>query len=592
MLNYPHPTAAFVLSTDASDYAIGGTLKQIIDGKTHYNYFLSRLLTQPEKNYPTIDREALAIFWCLEKLQHYLGGRQVEVMTDHQPLANFHRKRKSNSKRIDHWLVKHQDIVTQISDIKYRKGSAHGDADGMSRPDIVNDMLSNVTTRAMAKRLTSMRQGGTTAPCPNITKQPIPACSDFRFSIDRVRLEQDKDEYLKGVKQDVKRKRYSKGYLLHDDVLYKRLKQRNPFDPAYVLCIPNSMHEEVLNCYHDHPTAGHFGVRRTWLKMKDVCYWKGMKQSIYNYIQSCDKCARFNIRRARSPGHLRPVNYPEGPLELVSMDFWGPTQQPSVNGNRYVLIITDYFTKYVVAVPVADNTAKTTAKAFLQEFIFRLGVPRRLITDRGVHFANELMHNLTILLGINHIQTSAYHPQANGLVERFNATFHVQLAKLCNDDLNDWDEYLSSVIYAYNTGTHSTTGFSPYQLMFVRKPFLPLNHTPTEFHFNRPNQYWNQVTKCFKFLKQAARSRSNIQQEYSKRRYDANRIDVEYRVNDLVLWRLPGYRGKFQERFSGPYTIVKATPPSYTIQHNHSHEIKQVHVGDLKLLVERKISNS
>jgi hypothetical protein len=152
VLKYPHPTAPFILSTDASEYAIGGTLKQIVNGKTHYNYFLSRLLSATEKNYPTIDREALAIFWCLEKLQQYLGVRDVMIISDHKPLEQFHKKNKLNSKRIEEWLIKHQEIIPQISEVKYRKGCNHGDADGMSRPEVQsNQQLLSVITRSMTK---------------------------------------------------------------------------------------------------------------------------------------------------------------------------------------------------------------------------------------------------------------------------------------------------------------------------------------------------------------------------------------------------------------------------------------------------------
>ncbi|CAF1265426.1 unnamed protein product [Didymodactylos carnosus] len=158
VLKYPHPTALFILATDASEYVIGGTLKQIIDGQTHYNYFQSRLLTSTEKNYSTIDREALTIFWCMDKLQQYLGGKNVMVHLDHKPLEQFHKKRKFNSKRIAEWLIKHQDVLPQIIEVKYRKGRDHGDADGMSRPQ-VNDqqpslsIMTRSTTKTVVLRL-------------------------------------------------------------------------------------------------------------------------------------------------------------------------------------------------------------------------------------------------------------------------------------------------------------------------------------------------------------------------------------------------------------------------------------------------------
>ncbi|CAF4512793.1 unnamed protein product [Didymodactylos carnosus] len=138
------------------------------------------------------------------------------------------------------------------------------------------------------------------------------------------------------------------------------------------------------------------------------------------------------------------------------MDFWGPTRQESANGNKYVLVITDYLTKFVVAKALPNNTAQTTAQVFVEEFIFKFGVPNRLITDQGVHFNNELLKNVTAMIGFDHIKSTPYHPHTNGQVERFNATFHPQLAKLYDENLNNWDEYLPAVVYAYDTGHNAT----------------------------------------------------------------------------------------------------------------------------------------
>ncbi|CAF4523836.1 unnamed protein product, partial [Didymodactylos carnosus] len=182
VLKYPHPTAPFILATDASEYAIGGTLKQITDGQTHYNYFLSKLLTPTEKNYSTIDREALAIFWCIEKLQQYLGGRDVIIHSDRKPLEQFHKKRKFNSKRIAEWLIKHQDILPQIIEVKYRKGRNHGDADGMSRPEVNDQQPSlNIMTRSMTKTVVRRTSNSNANESISITNDDTPVSTVMTF---------------------------------------------------------------------------------------------------------------------------------------------------------------------------------------------------------------------------------------------------------------------------------------------------------------------------------------------------------------------------------------------------------------------------
>ena len=193
------------------------------------------------------------------------------------------------------------------------------------------------------------------------------------------------------------------------------------------------------------------------------------------------------------------------------------------------------------------------------------------------------------LLRTHHMKTAVYHPEANGVVERFNATFHPQLAKLYDANINNWDEYVCAVIYAYNTGRQSSTGYSPFQLMFGRKPNLPLDHTSSTVSFTIPNDYWRQLMKVMETYRRTATRHMQIIQQQSKARFNDNRKDLPYNTGDSVLWKIPGYRKKLQERFSGPHLIIKSHHPIYTIQDLFSSSTKEVHVSDLKPIYQRGI---
>ncbi|CAF1363628.1 unnamed protein product [Rotaria sordida] len=225
VLKYPHSTAPFILSTDASEYTIGGTLKQIINGQTHYNYYLSRLLTTTERNYPTIDREALAIFWCMDKLKEYLGGRDVTIISDHKPLQQFHKKSKFNSKRIEEWLLKHQEIIPQISAVIYRKGRKHGDADAMSRPDIDDKQkFLNVITRSMmkSKQYSLPNNNFFESKSTDNDNQSTSSPMTFDFSLERISEEQKQDPQLLHIKQQILKENVNNlNYVIENDVLYK-----------------------------------------------------------------------------------------------------------------------------------------------------------------------------------------------------------------------------------------------------------------------------------------------------------------------------------------------------------------------------------
>ncbi|CAF0827800.1 unnamed protein product [Didymodactylos carnosus] len=174
----------------------------------------------------------------------------------------------------------------------------------------------------------------------------------------------------------------------------------------------------------------------------------------------------------KKPGHLYPIPPPQGPFQMIGIDYCGPLMLTS-RGNRYVLCITDHFSKWVTAVPLPNCTVQTTAETIFTEYICKLGVPTVILSDNGTHFQNQLMSALTYLLGHNHIYSTTYHPQTNGTVERFNATFVPQLAKLQDQESNNLDDFLPAVIFAYNTGQHFSTKFSPLQLQYGQVPKLP-----------------------------------------------------------------------------------------------------------------------
>ncbi|CAF1026313.1 unnamed protein product [Didymodactylos carnosus] len=300
-------------------------------------------------------------------------------------------------------------------DVKYKKGCLHGDADGFSRPEVEGQMAEplrhnaehlalNAITRSMTQKTTSVNQNDMSSASSTTgtgsTKQPL---MTFDFGIERIREEQKKDI---NAQQTVKNIRHESSYIIENTVLYKLASRPRARTNLKLIYIPSSMRTEVLASYHDYPTAAHFGSRRTWTKLKDRCYWPKMHGEVESYIRLCEKCAKFNIKRTKTPGKLNPIPLPEGPMELVGMDFWGPTRQEFVNGNKYVLVVTDYLTKFIVAKALPYNTAQTTAQTFVEEFIFNFGVPNRLITDQAVHFNNELMKNVAELISFDHIKAT------------------------------------------------------------------------------------------------------------------------------------------------------------------------------------------
>ena len=641
-LEFPDPSLPFILTTDASGIGIGGILWQKTPHGTRINYFKSRVLTDTERNYDTFEKEALAIYWCISNLRSYLGDADFMVETDHKPLENFHRK-QINNKRVMNWLFKLQDLLPQITAVSYRKGSTNTAADYISRnfpssclpiassillpsstshdcpldrnpplsygPQLRRDSLdphpisfSNpttlhlphtqlnvVTTRAKQRLLNGTHlsdQHLSTRPSTsgNSSAKSPSAPPSLDFSFTRLRSAQAQDLPVQNITSDLAI-HPQQSFFLQDGILFKRLIRRaGPFEVPYV---PNILVSELLSAYHDHPLSGHFGVERTWSRLRDRYYWPNMKRTIVDYVRSCPQCAQHNIPRHKPPGALIPITPPDDVFQVLGMDWWGPAPQ-SLDGNKYVLVLTDRLSGYVIAKASPSNTAHDTARILMEDLILIHGAPDKIITDQGPHFKNELLQAVTNLVGCQHVLSTPSHPQTNGQTERWNATFATRLAKYCNSDHNNWDTYLSSIVFAYNHGVHRSTGFSPYQLAFGRQARDPFAPPPSTFVFRRPHDYWMHVVNYKRFALQQAQHNIHLQQHGSKTRYDLNRPHPVYKVDDLVWIKVLHGRAKLDARYAGPGRITSVlTPVSFIVEDNFGRSL-QLHSNSLKPVYPRQ----
>ena len=250
----------------------------------------------------------------------------------------------------------------------------------------------------------------------------------------------------------------------------------------------------------------------------------------------------------------------------------GPLPQSS-SGNRYIVVITDLFSKWVEAFPIKSTDSETLATLLVDEVICRYGVPSCLDSDQGANLTSNLMATLCKRLNIVQSCTSAYHPQGNGQVERFNRTLEAMLATVINDHQNDWDLHLPRTLFAYRTSLHAATGFSPFHIVFGHSPTLPVDVMLGALPQQQPKDVPAYVSDLHKSLKTAYTTvRSHIQSahERNKQRYDAAKPYVPYAVGDQVWLHVPavktGRSKKFSSQWRGPYTVLdKLSATNYRI---------------------------
>ena len=319
-----------------------------------------------------------------------------------------------------------------------------------------------------------------------------------------------------------------------------------------------------------------------------------MLKDIKEYCDSCVVCAEQ--RKSKLRAYLHPLDVATAPFEVIGIDFFGPLKPTSTLGNNHVLVITDYFTKWVEAIPLPDQTALTTCKALMNKIIFKHGPPKILISDRGANFTSNLFKEICNALKIKHRTTTAYHPQTNGLTERFNKTVVEMLRKYISEGFQNWEEMLGPVVFAYNNSVHSSTLETPYFLNHGRDPAMSIDRffIPPEQNIITPQDYktltMKRIFDAFQLVKQnLVQARIDQKEQYDKRACIQN-----YNIGDKVLLDVKvnkeGVSKKFNPRFTGPFRIQRLhSNNTVLIKEYESNQTQLVNINRIKPLFESVI---
>ena len=263
------------------------------------------------------------------------------------------------------------------------------------------------------------------------------------------------------------------GYLrIRDGVLYREWSDNlGHTHMRYV--VPESLRRSFFTALHDTPLAGHQGINRTLIHLKNRYYWPDMLSDVKLWCAQCHTCMkakRLPINR-RSPLQQQLTG---SPFERVAVDLMGPFEE-TANGNKYIAVFGDYFTKWTIAEPLKDKTAIGVADLFYTKWVALFGCPSILHSDRGGEFKAELIQRLCDVLRVYKTFTSPYRPESDGQIERQNRTLQSMLRTFVNEARNDWDDHLPAVTCAYRATPHDSTGVSPFRMVFGHDIVLPID---------------------------------------------------------------------------------------------------------------------
>lgn len=456
------------------------------------------------------------------------------------------------------------------------------------RPD-VDWVVSAIQTRQQVRNAKKPYQAmSVPEPIAGITPKDIEMSQKGDHSLDKIRRHMADAKDIPGKNQATIRY-FEKNGLIYREFQSVRVRNGQKFSQ---LVVPSQYRKSVLKLAHESQMAGHMSTRRTIDRVLKEFFWPGLHSDAKAYCRSCDICQRTVPKGRISKVPLGKLPLIETPFSRVAVDLIGPLHPVTDKGNRYILTLVDYATRYPEAVALPSIETERVAEALLDIFS-RIGFPREMLTDMGAQFTGSLMKEVCRLISLKQLTTTPYHPMCNGLVERFNGTLKQMLKRVCAEKPNDWDKYLNAVLFAYREIPQESLGFSPFDLVYgwsVRGPMKVLKELWSKDiedpEVKTTYQYVVDLRERLDSVNQIARE--NLMKASSRQKVQFNRKahHRDIQVGDKVLVLLPKKANKLLLQWSGPYPVVDHFG-HYDYKVKIRGKLKSYHANLLKKYVER-----
>ena len=516
LLSHPKPEAPTNIVTDASDIAIGAVLQQQIENQWCPIAYFSRKLKPAETRYSTFDHELLAIYLAIKHFHHFVEGRTFHVLTDHKPLVFA---LSTHSDTYTPRQICHLNYISQFTnDIHHIKGANNPAADALSQIEI-NALQTSESELLELEEMARVQQDD-----PDLTKLR----SSSSLILEDIPLPQTNMTIVCDVSKGVPR----------------------PY-------VPKHFRRTIFNSFH---SLSHPGIRVTQKLITTHFVWPGINTDVRKWAKSCLECQRSKLQR-HTTAPLSTFVTPDARFNNIHIDIVGPL--PSSNGYTYLLTCIDRFTRWPEAIPIKDITAQSVAQALVSGWIARFGTPSTITTDRGSQFESAPWTQLMQLLGSKRIRTTAYHPIANGLIERLHR--QLKAALKAHHNPAHWTEILPIVLLGIRTAVKEDIGCSTAELVYGTTLRLP-----GEYFDDSAVDTLIDLANYVGTLKSMMR---NVHPAPTRTQPRRSHVSRDLASCTHVFVRHDAVRKPLQQPYDGPYKLVLARADKFfTVDVNGQHD--------------------
>ena len=625
LLHHPKSGAHLALTTDASQFAVGGVLEQWGNRGWEPLAFYSSKLNDAQQTWPPYDRELLGAFKSVRHFRPMLEGRPFTLFTDHLSLVpSISKKTDPQTTRQAYQL---SAVAEYTTDFRYIQGKQNVVADSLSRPtgmenapqlnavsyqDSDQSSLSSESSASAAARQRSSaalaieeapdgnQAAATTAPLassslssscssPGEAMEASPPSSSASLSLSSSSsssssttspqeraVKQEAQEDLNCLINSIQQMNIDLEEMARDQAMdpdFRRISadartglqlravhlgtrklivdvSNGPARPF----VPFSWRKRVFEVMHG---LGHPGIERTRQTVAEKFVWPSLRQDVTKWARECLHCQRSKILRHTAPP-IGDFQVPEKRFEHLNLDL--VTMTPS-NGYRYLLTIVDRFSRWPVAIPIKDMSVETILDAFAHGWVANFGVPSSITTDRGSQFLSAAWGQLMQVWGIKTHTTTAYHPEANGLVERLHRRLKEALLACSHDHPEEWFWKLPSVLLSLRTTLKPDLGTTPAELLFGEPLSVPgslLSSAPSSEEHLQQQQRQTLANLRLEVARlqpvpTSAHRRQNV------------RLPDELQTCTHVFIRKGGVQPCLSAPYSGPYRVLSRQPHFFRV---------------------------